>query len=401
MRILYLSQLVPYPPTAGPKVRSYHVLQYLAEAGHDVTLVAFRRHDDTPDAIAHMAQICDEVHTVLMPRARHRDAAFLLKSVIANTPFLIERDTVGAMTRLIRRLVAQTRFDAVHADQLWMARYALAARRFAAYTPQLVLDKHNAVYLIPQRLVEGETNRPKKTLLQLEARKMARFELETCAQFDKVVWVTDEDRAALTQISNNGWHPSGPTIPICVDASARAPIAVKPDAHRVTFLGGLHWPPNARGILWFADHVWPQILSQVPDAVLTVIGRDPPDGLRAPRHRRIEVTGFVDDLTRYLQETAVFTVPLHAGGGMRVKIVDAWSWGLPIVSTRIGAEGIQYSEGTDIFIADKPAAFAQATVDLLTSFSLREKIGKAGRLAFENQYDWHVVYHDWDAIYPR
>jgi glycosyltransferase involved in cell wall biosynthesis len=407
MRILYLAQLVPYPMNAGPKVRIYHVLQYLASAGHAVTLVAFRRPDDTPEALAHVAQLCADVHTVLMPRAKWRDAVSMAKSLVKNTPFLIQRDGVTAMNTLLQQLVSEERFDAIHADQLWMAQYALRARAYtrkqAAYDsdPLLVLDKHNAVYLIPQRLAENGGNVIKQRLLGLEARKMARFELETCAQFDHVVWVTDEDRAALAAVNDGRWQPVGRTIPICVDSAEKAQIDLQPDAHRVTFLGGLHWPPNAQGIVWFADEVWPLVVAEVPHAVLTVIGRNPPAELADTTRRNVEAPGYVEDLTSYLRETAVFTVPLHAGGGMRVKIIDAWSWGLPIVSTGIGAEGIDYSAGENILIADDAAAFAQATIRLLQSSVLRTKIGVAGRKTLEQKYDWRRVYHEWDYYYSQ
>jgi glycosyltransferase involved in cell wall biosynthesis len=283
-----------------------------------------------------------------------------------------------------------------------MARYALAARKFAGQQPiQLTLDKHNAVFLIPERLADEDSNRAKRVLLRHESRKMARFELDTCAQFDYVVWVTDEDRAALAGVDANYVMPPGKTIPICVDSAEKPIVNLRPDAHRVTFLGGLHWPPNAQGILWFADHVWPLVLAEVPDAVLTIIGRDPPQTLNSSRYTNIDIPGYVVDLQPYLQETAVFTVPLHAGGGMRVKIIDAWAWGLPIVSTSIGAEGIVITSGENVLIADEPHAFAHAVIQLLTSPDRREALRMAGRQTLEQLYDWRRIYDEWDDIYPR
>ncbi|MCO5182771.1 MAG: glycosyltransferase family 4 protein [Anaerolineae bacterium] len=402
MRILYLAQLVPFPADAGPKVRMYHVLQYLAHAGHDVTLVAFHRPNDAPEAIAHLRQYCTAIHTVLMPRSRYRDATFFVSSLFKRTPFLIERDRVAAMDDLVRDVVSSTPFDAIHADQLWMAQYALTAYYAApAPKPRLVLDKHNAVFLIPERLASADASAAKKAVFRLEARKMARYELETCAQFDELVWVTDEDRAALARIDMDGKLPPGRTIPICVNSAEKPLITLQPDAHRVMFLGGLHWPPNAQGILWFVETVWPLVRAKVPDAVLTIIGRDPPAELQHANLTNIEIPGYVTDLQPYLSESAVFTVPLHAGGGMRVKIIDAWSWGVPIVSTSIGAEGIQIETGVNVLIADEPVAFAQAVIRLLESRALREALRHAGRQTLESQYDWRQIYHEWDHIYPR
>ena len=196
MRILYLSQLVPYPADAGPKVRSLHVIEYLATAGHEVTLVAFSRPTDTEAAISYLKNICDSVHTVPMHRSRVKDAGFFVKSLLNGEPFLMARDYVPEMHQLLKSLLIQSTFDAVHADQLWMAPYALEVKRLAPNI-KLVLDQHNAVYLVPERMAGNSSNPLKKWVLGMEGRKLARYEVETCTKFDDVVWVTDDDRKAL------------------------------------------------------------------------------------------------------------------------------------------------------------------------------------------------------------
>jgi glycosyltransferase involved in cell wall biosynthesis len=401
MKILYLSQLIPYPADAGPKVRIYHVLQYLAQAGHEVTLVAFHRDSDKTANIEHMRHYCHAVHTVLMRRSRLKDMWYLGTSLLRRRPFLIARDTVDEMHQLIKTLVAQNEYDAVHADQLWMAQYGLTAKQA---NPQLtaVLDQHNATYLIPQRLAEGSGNPLLRFILKQESSNMARFEVEMCQQFDRVAWVTADDKAAVQTIAGQkAGQITGPVIPICADPQAKLFVNRAPTARRVTFLGGLHWPPNAAGILWFAKEVWPQIHQAVPDALFTVMGKEPPAELQTLHLPNLDITGYVDDVLPFLQETAVFIVPLHAGGGMRVKIVDGWSWGLPIISTTIGAEGIGYGDGHDILIADTADAFAQAAIRLLQNSEEARQLGQNGRLTLETHYDWHTIYKKWDEIYQE
>ncbi len=402
MKILFLSQLVPYPVDAGPKVRSYHVLQYLTSVGHEVTLVAFTRESDCEEALLHLRDICAAVYTVPMIRSRIKDFGYLSWSVLSGTPFLIMRDGVAQMFQLVKMLMREQRFEAVHADQLWMAQYALAADACLnedGSSLKLVLDQHNAVYLIPERLAAATSNPLKRMVLAREARSLYQYEVETCARFDDVVWVTDEDRKAL---SGNEQDLIGDlTIPICVDTEEKAVISRGPEAKRVTFLGGLHWPPNAEGILWFAREVWSRVHAEMPEAVLTVIGKAPPGSLHAQDAPvpNLEVTGYVDDVTEYLAETAVFIVPLHAGGGMRVKIIDAWSWGLPIVSTSIGAEGVLYEDGKNLLIGDTPEAFAQAVLSMLRDPEWANHIAGNGRHTAETAYEWRKVYQAWDAIY--
>lgn len=404
MNILYLSQLIPYPPDAGPKVRIWHVLQYLAAAGHRVTLLAFCRPDDSAENIAHLRQVVDELLTVEMRRSPVRDAWHLGRSFFSKEPFLIGRDNVAAMRRQLGDCLAQNTFDAIHVDQLWMAQYGLLGKSLAPTrgAPRTILDQHNAVHLIPGRLAAGTTNRLKRALLKLEAQKMAAYEIETCRQFDQVVWVTDEDRRAVAAAGGqDGSLAGGLTIPICVDPLAKPVIERRHHPRRVTFLGGLHWPPNAEGVLWFARKVWPHVQRAVPDACFTVIGKSPPKELAHTSPAGLDITGYVADPAPYLAETAAFIVPLHAGGGMRVKILDAWSWGMPVVSTAIGAEGIRYQEGEDLLIADSPRPFAEAVIRLLNEPEWGTRLAMNGRRTVEEAYDWRKVYPGWDEIYDR
>ncbi len=408
MKILFLTQILPYPLDAGPKVRAYYVLRFLAQR-HDVTLLSFVRDTDTAPALDHLRSFCAEVRTVPIARSTVKNIGFLLKSLATNRPFIIERDASATMDREIADLAqAGAPFDAVHADQLWMAPYALrfcAAAAQRNQRPLSVLDQHNAVFMIPQRMADGERNPLKRGLMTLEARKLAAFEVETCRAFDRVTWVTQEDFDAVqqkaaeagAQVRNDG------VLPICGDPESIAPLKRSVGGRRVTFLGGLHYPPNAQGVLWFAREIFPQVVDSVPDAILTVIGKQPPPELAtlgiAPHN--LEVTGYVDDPTPYLQETAVFIVPLLAGGGMRVKIIDGWTWGLPIVSTAIGAEGVAAVHNLNLLLADAPATFAHAVVELLTDVALNQRIATGGRNTVLEQYNWRVVYRDWERVYQR
>lgn len=402
MNVLFLTQVLPYPLDAGPKTRAYYVLRYLAQR-HNVTLVSFVRSTDTPAAVEHLSTYCTAVHTVAIERSPLKDVAFLAESLVTNQPFIITRDRSDAMLALLARLVnGAEAFDAVHADQLWMAPYAEYVQGLAKRKPRTVLDQHNAVFMIFERLAQSERNLLKQQVARLEAHKLARYEAEVCARFDRVVWVTEEDYAAVSAQAQQG-RPvvNSGIIPICVDTAEEAVIERKLPASRVTFLGGLHYPPNAQGVLWFAEHIFPIVLVQAPQAILTVIGKQPPAGLKSlgiPA-ANLEMTGYVADPRPLLSETGAFIVPLLAGGGMRVKILDAWRWGLPMVSTRVGAEGIAATHERDILLADEPAQFAAEVVRLLHDPLFNAQIAAAGRRSAELHYDWRMIYTAWDAVY--
>lgn len=404
MNIVFLTQILPYPLDAGPKIRAYYVLRYLAEAGHRVTLLSFVRESDRPEYLEHLQRYCTEIRTVQMRRSRPRDLGALLRAFLSRRSFLLSRDWRADMARSVREIVGRRpSFDAIHADQLWMAPYALLACKLASREkrPLTVLDQHNAVFRIPERLAAGETRFWKRMLLGMEARTLARCEGDLCRQFDRLVWVSEEDRQAM--LAHQG-DPRGDldlqfVIPIGVDPSTRNSSAQLHKRRRVTFVGGLHWPPNAEGVRWFRKRVWPDVKNRVPDAMLTIIGRFGSRQRDMRSEPSVEVTGYVADPHAYMEETAVFIVPVLAGGGLRVKILDAWSRELPVVSTRIGAEGLHARHGENLYLADDPASFAAAVIDLMTDRQLAERLARGGRRTVENYYDWRIAYRAWDQVY--
>jgi polysaccharide biosynthesis protein PslH len=404
--ILYLSQLMPYPPDAGPKVRAYHVLQYLAQK-HQVTLLAFTRPGDTEASLKHVAKLCEDVHVVLMERKRSRDLMALSFSLLSGESFIIRRDFMPEMASTVDKLLLSGKFEAVHADQLWMAQYALRAKKVAPGA-SLVLDQHNACFQIFQRLSLREKNPFKRLFLVREGRELKRYEALACSQFDRVVTVTREDQAILEKLvfsKATDHKPQFTTIPICVDTQTVSQVSPKTDAKDVLHLGTMFWLPNVEGVLWFAYEVWPKVVAQLPQATFTIAGKNPPAEIQALSNSSngktsIRVPGYVHNPQPYLEDAAVFIVPLLSGGGMRVKIVDAWRWGVPVVSTTIGAEGIQCRPGENLLIADQAEDFAQAVVRVLLDPVRSQHLRVNGRRWVEEHYEWRSVYTAWNSIYP-
>lgn len=395
MRILFLTQVLPYPLDAGPKLRSYYVLRSLARQ-HQVTLLSFVRSTDTLDAIEHLAQFCERIVAVPMRRSYWRDALALGRSLLSNRPFLITRDHVPAMEQEILSLVQQQPFDTVHADQLWMAPYAFYARAQQPDHPsRIVLDQHNAIYLIPERMAQTAKNSLARALLRREARLMQQYELDTCQRCDHVVWVTPDDLQAVRQIGRLDEPQS--IIPICVDPGSVRVVEPLPEEPALLFVGGMHWPPNASGVSWFGWEIWPVIKEKFPDAQFYAVGKAPPPGLTVLPG--VESPGYVNDPESYWQKSRVFIVPLLSGGGMRVKILDAWAHGMSVVSTTIGAEGIEYRDGENILIADTPESFARAVTRVLQDTAFANLLGRNGRLWLEEKYDWRKIYQAWDQVY--
>jgi glycosyltransferase involved in cell wall biosynthesis len=345
-----------------------------------------------------------------MRRSRLRDGLAFVSSVYSRQPAVIRRDRIPAMETLLATLACQTPFDVIHADQTSMAQYALYAAEVhpQGKRPRLLLDQHNAMHRLVERQAHQEGG-AMKLLYRREARLFRRYEAELCRRFDRLLTVTEVDKEAhVALFAAETGRQIGEKIlslPICVETEEWPPLAYEDQGPHLIHLGTMFWPPNVEGVLWFAREVLPLVLSDVPEACFTIAGKNPPAPVTAlavpgsPLAGHVNITGFVADPVPLLRASRAMIVPLLAGGGMRVKIVDGWRWGLPIVATTVGAEGISYQDGENILLADEPAAFAQAVVRLLTDNELANRLRQNGRRWVEVHYNWQTVYEQVGAVY--
>jgi len=394
MKVLLLTQVLPYPPDSGPKVKTYNVLKYLARK-HQVTLASFVRGDQSKD-IRVLERLCTGgVYTVPMKRGKVRDAWYMLRSFLSGQPFMMTRDDRAAMRRLVDRLVAEQHFDVAHADQLNMAQYA--ARVSDAIK---LLDAHNALWLLYKRLWETMKPGLQKWLLGRDWRLLKEYEGRICHEFDAVLAVSEEDKAALEEAAGRPLDIN--VIPIAVDTDEVAMIERTPGPC-ILHIGTMYWPPNIDGVWWFLREVYPLIRQQRPDVIFDIVGSRPPASLRALNENGIgvNVTGYVADPTPYLQRAALMVVPLRAGGGMRVKILNALAQGIPIVSTTLGAEGIAVTPDENILVADEPADMAAACLRLLNDPDLGARLACNGRALAEQKYDYRRACVPLDEIYAK
>lgn len=409
MHILFLTQILPYPLDAGPKVKTWHVLQYLLEKGHQITLATFLRVEEQPYIDIVKQQIPD-IKIVPIRRSMLKNGMYWLLSNLTGRPYLIERDDLQEMHKVIEEVVSSTKVDVIHADQLTMSQYALPYlnnKNQANLTT--VFDAHNAVWTIVERMVENAPL-PLKLLAKLEAKRVKRYEGQIVNQFDHTLAVTHQDQLALTEAAQTYSRVPGDNspeilvVPIAVDTHSMTPVDRDPGSLTILTLGTLHYPPNADGIRWFLKEVFPLVKIQIPDSKLIIVGKNPPeDFLRAQEDQpqSITVTGYVPDLTPYLQASALVTVPVRAGGGMRVRILEAFARGTPVVTTTIGLEGIEAEIGRDVLVADTAEDLAAEVVHLLRDPSLQVCLAQNARRLAEEKYDWQIVLKKMDTIYSR
>lgn len=401
MKILLLTQIVPYPPNSGPKVKTYHVLRYLAESGHRVTLVSFVRREEEPH-LEKLKSYCEAIHAVSMRRSRTKDIVAYGHSVRAGLPFLVTRDAKHEMYALIRRLLNEQSYDVVHADQLTMAQYALglsASNLLIQKPPAKVFDAHNAVWTIVQRSQQTSSYllRP---LLAREAKRLKAYEGRASREMDAVLAVSEADKSALIEAGADADKIT--VIPIAVDSSSMRQLDVGSKPLDILIVSTLFYPPNADGVRWFARQVYPLVQRLRPDVSLAIVGQRPPKDisqLASHQSPLITVPGYVPDLEPYLERASVMVVPVRAASGMRVRILEALAHGIPVVTTTTGAEGIDAVDGEHLLIADQPQQFANAVNSLLENAGLRRRLAQNGRRLVQDKYDFRVVLPKLEQVY--
>jgi len=220
-------------------------------------------------------------------------------------------------------------------------------------------------------------------------------------EFDAVLAVSCEDKTALQEAA--GQPVDIVVIPIAIDTDEVTVVEREAEPKHILHIGTMYWPPNIDAVNWFIYEVYPLIRQQRPDVQFDVVGTRPPAELLALNNTNlgINVTGYVEDPTPYQQRAAVMVVPLLAGGGMRVKILNALTEGIPIVSTTLGCEGNSVTDGEDVLIADEPDDFAAAVLHVLNDQKLAQRLSCNGRSLAETRYDYRRACVPLDELYAR
>ncbi|MEN6371580.1 MAG: glycosyltransferase family 4 protein [Armatimonadota bacterium] len=385
MKILFLTQLFPYPPICGGTIRSCNILRHLGEK-HEVVLVSFVREDPTAEQMGVAASFCSEVHTVPIRRSAAANMKFAAKSLFSRKPFIIARDQVVGMQHAIDGLLEPGGFDMVYVDHLQMAQYMDRWDHIP-----WVLDEHNVEWKIIERMAQSERFSGKGLYASIEWKKLKEWELSACEKAGLVLTVTETDKATLLRECRDLGNVT--CIPIGVDFDSFPKAGLSPNARNILSIGTMSWPPNIDSILYFADEIYPEIKSRSDGVKLVIAGSKPAGSIRKlpSMDSSIEVTGFVQDLSALMSEAAVFIVPLRSGSGLRVKILNAMAMGLPVVSTSVGCEGIGAENGRHLLIADTPQAFADSVLRLLSDFELRKQLAEVGREFVLSNYGWDSI----------
>ncbi len=403
MKILFLSPYPAYPPRGGGALRIWNLLRGLSQH-HDITCLSFAPDAAAVAALAPMRAHC-RLATVIGPPPR-RLVQRAWTTLTSPLPDLALRNAAPAYREALSRLLAAERFDLVHAASLEMADYGLLARQFGV--PLISLDQFNAEYLLQRRaalsdLRRGVAGKPRALLggvySLVQWRKLVAYERRVVRDYDRVLVVSAEDRAALARLASQA---SLHVIPNGVDTGYFAPgVTAQGESVDLVFTATLDYRPNIDALVWFVQQVLPRIRAEQPGVRLVVVGRAAGPAVRALHDgEEVVVVGEVEDVRPYIGAAAAYVVPMRIGGGSRLKLLEALALAAPVVSTPMGAEGITgLKDGEHLLLGATPAAFAAATLRLITDRALGRRLGAAGRAHVVAQYDWQAIIPRLEGVY--
>ena len=397
MRVLMLTQIVVYPADAGPKVKTLQVLRHLA-VQHEVVYCTFVRSEQEVQDAGKLREFCRKVVTVPIRRSRLSDARFMLESLLTNDSFLLRRDDRAEMQTTVRQLLAKEQIDVLHVDQLNMMRFVPPE-----WKGTVILDEHNAVWQVVERLQKGASNPLARLLLGREVRLVRKQEGMACRRAQVVLAVSAHDQEALREVA--GATVPVEVVPITVDAEQFRPVyeAREPHADQVFTIGTMFWPPNSEGVIWWLREGYRQLRALCPAVTYDIVGARPPQALQtlAESYEGVQVHGYVADTSPFWLHSTLLAVPLLSGGGVRVKILEAMAMGVPVVSTTMGCEGLDVQHNEHLLIADTPATFARACATVLQDKALAQRLAHNARQLILERYDAPVALRPLDAAYTQ
>ncbi len=402
MRVLQLAPRVCWPLDTGAKIRNYNLARVLSSNAR-VTLLAFTESDEPLPNIENPYE-----RVITVKRDPGYSPANLIRGALGRTPISLLNYTTAAMKQALAHLLSEQRFDVVQMESIHLMGY-LPIIRSAASRPLAVCDWHNIESELMRRYSEREPSFGRRTYARNTARQLRALEQQATRDFHAHVVVSERDRdqilqldaASFVSVIENGVDSAyyadeeidkaySAQRSQSADSTAKANQPVR--VIRIVFVGSMDYHANIHAVVDFARDVWPVIHTRHPGLVFTIVGRNPSAEVRElSAHPGIEVTDTVDDVRPYYREAVASIVPLKVGGGSRLKILESMAAGIPVVSTTLGAEGLEVRHGTEIVIADTNEQLASAISDLLASDELQKRLSQAGRALVSQRYEWKIA----------
>lgn len=366
MKILQFCFRLPFPLNDGGAIAMYNMANGFLENGVDLEILSYNttKHQVDLKKINDSVYSVDRVYDFPIDNEVKPLEAFL--NLFSSTSYNVSRFESEEMKNFIRTTFKGKHYDVVHFEGLFTAPY-LEVLREVLPKAKMVIRQHNVEYKIWERMAQGASF-PKNKYLNLLTTRLKKYEEELLPQFDAIVPITEVDALELKNFDCPEFRVSSTGV----DVEKFDQVTVPQKENSVGFLGSLDWMPNQEGVKWFLEQVWFFIHQKAPELVVNIAGKNAPDWLLALNNpdEGINVIGEVGSAEAFLKEQKVIVVPLLSGSGMRIKIIEAMAAKKAIVSTYVGAEGIEISD--ECLLTDHPEVFANAVIELVKEDNKRK-----------------------------
>jgi polysaccharide biosynthesis protein PslH len=381
LQILFVGIAPPVPTTSGQRMRTRVLLEALRDEGHKVTLVSFAEPAEVQQPDASLAGLCTECQLLSSPANGMAGGEYWkrLLGLFSSTPYGARRMRSESMSALVRRTIAECRFDVVICADVYM----LANLPRELKIP-ILLNKDDLTFVIVNQYARGIRNPLTKIYARAEYKKIFKLETRSCSQVAGVLVCSEADEDALRRFCPTAHIFVAPNVVNVEDYQSVS----SDDKRTILFVGAMDWLPNRDAVEYFVAEILPLLRRKISGFRFVIAGRNPPEQFRRRFENvsDLEFTGTVLDMRAIIANAAICVVPLRIGSGTRLKILEAAAMGKPIVSTPLGAEGLDFRDGEEILIARQPDGFAQAVAALFNDAPRRIAVGSAARRAVEQRY---------------
>jgi glycosyltransferase involved in cell wall biosynthesis len=392
MKVLLISPFIPYPPISGGKLRIYELASAL-QSEVELYLLARVRNQEELSFEAPLKKVFKEIRMVRIPRPSFaQKAAQGIRFLRKGLPIITAGYYFDEFARVLDLWLREDDFDCIHLEFSFMLPYIQTVAPYLKNHTIVVMQnveamrfKRMATYLSMFR------NPLKKVVSYLDANRIFNMERQGLREVAAIVVTSEQDKAIITE-----WYGIAPSRIYVVPNGTRLHTQVQrsTNASTILFVGSLDYYPNVDCLLYFIKEILPQIKQEVPDVKFLVVGGGkPPRHLihLAQREPSVRFLGYIPDLCRIYEQASLVVVPLRIGGGTRLKILEAFSYGVPVVSTTVGAEGLKVKDGEHLIIADTPSGFALSVIKLLKCKDLQDILVRNSRILVQDTYNWESI----------
>lgn len=386
MRILQICNKAPWPANDGSSIAITTMAEGIADNGVELHLMPIntKKHFKPEENIP--TEFKQKTHYQAIYQNTDTSAIGAFLNLFSADSYFVSRFYFEEYKQALIAKLKALSFDAIIIDGVFMASYIPLIRQYSK--AKVFLRTHNVEHQIWERHLAQEKNTIKKIYLTLQNKRLKRFELNAFANADAIVTITDEDKKNIASLISNK------PITTCltgINLNSYQIATQTKHPNTLFHFASMDWMPNIEAVDWLMEKVWPLVKQQKPDAKLVLAGKGMPERFKTLASNTITIIDNVPNSKEFYQDYDIMLVPLWSGSGLRIKLVEGLAYGKPIITTSIGAEGINYTSNQDLMIADSEKTFADNICQLLSDKSKKESLQKHGRLLAEKLFDYKVI----------